>query len=96
MSVPRTMTIAEALNEALHEEMARDPRTLLFGEDLAETGGLFGSVGKLGLGSKTTRTAPTVGRPQFAPVAVNCTLPSFTPGIMAVKALGSKPVVSSK
>src|SRR6202040_846570 len=52
--------------------------------------GLFGSVGKPGLGSKTTRTAPTVGRPQFPPVAVNCTFPSFTPGIMAVKTLGSR------
>lgn len=42
MTETRRMTIAEALNEALHEEMERDPRTLLFGEDLAETGGLFG------------------------------------------------------
>src|SRR6516162_7591887 len=58
--------------------------------------GLFGSVGKPGLGSKTTRTAPTVGRPQFPPVAVSCTFPSFTPGIMAVKMLGSKPFMSSK
>jgi pyruvate/2-oxoglutarate/acetoin dehydrogenase E1 component len=42
MSEARGLTIAEALNEALHEEFARDPRTLIFGEDLAETGGLFG------------------------------------------------------
>src|SRR5262249_54533624 len=42
MAETRRMTIAEALNEALHEELERDPRTLLFGEDLAETGGLFG------------------------------------------------------
>src|ERR1700730_115126 len=40
-------------------------------------------VGSPGLGSRTTRTAPTVG--QFAPVTVNCTLPSFTPEVMAVK-----------
>ena len=33
--------------------------------------GLFGSVGSPGLGSRTTRTAPTVGSPQFPPVAVN-------------------------
>src|SRR6202022_2111943 len=54
--------------------------------------GSFGSVGSPGLGSNTTRTAPTVGRPQFPPVAVNCTFPPFTPGIMAVKTLGSKTV----
>lgn len=42
MSENRRLTISEALNEALHEELARDPHTLLFGEDLAETGGLFG------------------------------------------------------
>ena len=58
--------------------------------------GSFGSVGSPGLGSSTTRTAPTVGSPQFPPVTVSCTLPSFTPGIMVVKTLGSKPVVSSK
>src|SRR5260221_273959 len=35
--------------------------------------GLFGSVGSPGLGSRTTRTAPIVDIPQFAPVTVNCT-----------------------
>ncbi|MBI2941089.1 MAG: alpha-ketoacid dehydrogenase subunit beta [Chloroflexi bacterium] len=38
----RSLTVAEALNEALHEEFERDPRTLVFGEDIADTGGLFG------------------------------------------------------
>ena len=33
--------------------------------------GLFGSVGNPGMGSSTTRTAPTVGKPQFAPVTVS-------------------------
>ncbi len=55
----------------------------------------LGSVGSPGLGSSTMRTAPTVGRPQLAPVAVNCTL-SFTPGNIFVKTFGSKPVLSSK
>lgn len=41
MNGPRTLSIAEALNEALHEELERDPRTLTFGEDI-EGGGLFG------------------------------------------------------
>ena len=58
--------------------------------------GFVGSVGSPGLGSRTTRTTPTVGSPQFPPVAVNYTLPSFTPEMMAVNTLGSKPVVSNK
>ena len=33
--------------------------------------GSLGSVGSPGLGSRTTRTAPIVGSPQFPPVTVN-------------------------
>ena len=38
----RTITMAEALNEAMHEEMARDGRVFTIGEDIARNGGLFG------------------------------------------------------
>jgi pyruvate dehydrogenase E1 component beta subunit len=34
-------TIVEALNDALHEEMANDDRTVVFGQDIAESGGVF-------------------------------------------------------
>lgn len=34
-------TVREAINEALHEEMARDESVLLYGEDVAEYGGLY-------------------------------------------------------
>ncbi len=37
----RTLTVSEALNEALHQEMARDASVFVMGEDVAETGGLF-------------------------------------------------------
>jgi pyruvate/2-oxoglutarate/acetoin dehydrogenase E1 component len=37
----RELTIAEALNEALHEEMERDSGVLVIGEDVGELGGLF-------------------------------------------------------
>ncbi|QSW97718.1 alpha-ketoacid dehydrogenase subunit beta [Haloterrigena alkaliphila] len=34
-------TIVEAVNDALHEEMTNDDRTLVFGQDVAESGGVF-------------------------------------------------------
>jgi pyruvate dehydrogenase E1 component beta subunit len=34
-------TIVEALNDALHEEMDNDDRTIVFGEDVADSGGVF-------------------------------------------------------
>ncbi|THE66121.1 alpha-ketoacid dehydrogenase subunit beta [Salinadaptatus halalkaliphilus] len=36
-----TQTIRESLNQALHEELERDERVLLYGEDVAEYGGLY-------------------------------------------------------
>jgi 2-oxoisovalerate dehydrogenase E1 component len=50
----RALTISEAMNEALHYEMAHDPSVFVMGEDVAETGGLFqvtkGLVQKFGRG----------------------------------------------
>lgn len=37
----RELTMAQALNEALHEEMTRDPSVLVMGEDIGLSGGLF-------------------------------------------------------
>jgi pyruvate/2-oxoglutarate/acetoin dehydrogenase E1 component len=37
----RELTMSEALNEALREEMAADPSVLVIGEDIARHGGLF-------------------------------------------------------
>ena len=37
----RELTMSEALNEALHEEMERDPTVFVVGEDIARMGGLF-------------------------------------------------------
>lgn len=39
MSEPRSLTYAQALNEALREEMRRDPAVMLMGEDIAVWGG---------------------------------------------------------
>ena len=42
----RELAFTQALNEALHQEMARDERVFLMGEDVGETGGIFSvSVG---------------------------------------------------
>jgi len=40
----RKITFAEALNEAFTQEMERDPRVLLLGEDIGQIGGIFGAT----------------------------------------------------
>ncbi len=37
----KTITMAEAINEALHQEMASDPGTILLGQDVGVAGGVF-------------------------------------------------------
>jgi pyruvate/2-oxoglutarate/acetoin dehydrogenase E1 component len=37
----RTITYAQAINEALAEEMRRDKSVILYGEDVANFGGIF-------------------------------------------------------
>jgi pyruvate dehydrogenase E1 component beta subunit len=46
----RELTLLEAINEAMHEEMARDPRVYIFGEDVRVgygRGGAFGATNGL-------------------------------------------------
>jgi 2-oxoisovalerate dehydrogenase E1 component len=41
LSTSRQLAMNEALNEALHQEMARDPRVFVMGEDVGLIGGIF-------------------------------------------------------
>jgi pyruvate dehydrogenase E1 component beta subunit len=47
MSKTETMTVREALREALREEMARDDTVVVYGEDVANFGGVLGVTGDL-------------------------------------------------
>ncbi len=53
-----TLTMAQAINRALHDAMAADERVLVFGEDVATLGGVF----RVTEGLSETFGAPTVFR----------------------------------
>lgn len=77
-----TLTYAEALREALAEELARDPDVFLMGEDIGVYGGAFGvSRGLLAqFGPERIRDTP-ISEPGFVGAAVGAAL------------VGSRPVV---
>ena len=56
----RELGFVEALNEALHQEMARDRNVLVIGEDVAEIGGIFGTTKGLAeaFGTERVRNTP--------------------------------------
>ena len=43
----KTMTLLEALNDAMHVEMGNDDRVVVFGEDVGRKGGVFGTTAGL-------------------------------------------------
>ncbi|MBE7418166.1 MAG: alpha-ketoacid dehydrogenase subunit beta [Ideonella sp.] len=47
MSKTRNLTMAQAIAEAIGQEMARDPSVFLMGEDVGTYGGIFGATGGL-------------------------------------------------
>jgi len=76
----RQLTYTQALNEALHQEMERDPNVLLLGEDIAETGGIFqvtkGLVEKFG----PTRVRDTpISEATFCGAAVGAAIAGLRP-----------------
>jgi len=47
MSTPRKLTMAQAIAEAIGQEMERDPTVFVMGEDIGKYGGIFGATGGL-------------------------------------------------
>lgn len=47
MSTTRKLTMAQAISEAIAQEMARDPNIFAMGEDIGAYGGIFGATGGL-------------------------------------------------
>ncbi len=47
MSTTRTLTMAQAISEAIAQEMTRDPNVFVMGEDIGSYGGIFGATGGL-------------------------------------------------
>ncbi|MBL8671555.1 MAG: dehydrogenase E1 component subunit alpha/beta [Alphaproteobacteria bacterium] len=76
----RELTFAAALNEALDQEMQRDPSVILIGEDVAETGGIFqvskGLVGKYG--RERVRDTP-ISESTFCGTGVGAAISGFRP-----------------
>jgi len=66
----RELTYGEAVREALAEEMRRDPRVFLIGEDVAEAGHPFkvltGLVEEFGKSASSTRRSPSPAMPASA------------------------------
>lgn len=46
-SAMKTMTLLEAINDAMHVEMGNDDRVVVFGEDVGRKGGVFGTTAGL-------------------------------------------------
>ena len=59
----REITFAQAIKEALAEELRRDPRVFMIGEDIAEAGTTFkvlnGLVDEFGKRASSTRRFPS-------------------------------------
>lgn len=76
----RQLTYIEALNEGLDQEMERDPRVFILGEDIAETGGIFqvtkGLLGKYG--PERVRDTP-ISEATFCGAAVGAAITGLRP-----------------
>jgi 2-oxoisovalerate dehydrogenase E1 component len=76
----RELTFAEALNEALRQEMTRDPRVFLMGEDVSLIGGIFGVSRGLRetFGEERVRDTP-ISEPTFVGMGVGAAVSGLRP-----------------
>lgn len=76
----RVITFAQAIRTALREELRRDPRVLLFGEDVGFYGGVYGATTGLQreFGEERVRDAP-ISEAGIAGLAVGAALAGFRP-----------------
>ena len=70
----KELTYLEAIREALAEEMRRDPKVFLLGEDIGPYGGAFGATQGLyaEFGEAGRERRPSSGRPRMA--SIGCCL----------------------
>ncbi|MBX7236773.1 MAG: hypothetical protein K1X65_20495 [Caldilineales bacterium] len=76
----RELSYRDALNEALHEEMARDPSVCLFGEDVGQYGGVLQISRGLydRFGAKRVRDTP-ISEAGFTGIAVGAAMTGLRP-----------------
>ena len=76
----RQLNMVKALNEALHEEMERDPTVFVMGEDIGNIGGLFGVTGGLleRFGEERIREMP-IAEPGYTGVGVGAAIAGAHP-----------------
>jgi 2-oxoisovalerate dehydrogenase E1 component len=76
----REMTVVEALNAALHQEMGRDDRVFLMGEDVGLIGGIFGVSRGLRerFGEERVRDTP-ISEPSFVGMGVGAAVAGMRP-----------------
>ena len=78
----KEMTYIEAVNAALHDELASDPKIVVFGEDVGKSGGIFGAARNLQRDFGAHRVFDT-------PIAENAILGAAVGAAMS----GLKPIV---
>ena len=76
----RPLTYTEALNEAMHQEMARDESVFVMGEDIGATGGIFGTTKGLfdKYGADRVRDTP-ISEPAFCGAGVGSAVAGLRP-----------------
>src|SRR2546423_13765188 len=78
----RTLTFAQAVNEALSEEMRRDPTVFVIGEDVAEAGTPFKVLAGLvdEVGTERVVDSP-ISEPGITGLALGAAVTGMRPGV---------------